>query len=1104
MAPSPKRLRSNENDSPMLQSVADTCISQAEPADIKVTINVQHPSPKKEVNGCHKASDYPAVETAAQELLHGKAPTTAAVVEKKLEDAACTVGVTSSVGSATARHVHCASEDPLTTDGPVQVLSPHHNAWDTSEVQESEPSDVDQRQVKSSPEVSYPSQRDLTNKEADPAQIDITSPQHCKQTKIEQKARDVDSNTVSTCEDSRVREPEPEDLSPATVFSDEPDELVRVPPQLFWRNKDNLCWLDALLVALVNCKRLRKSRPNQEPQQSPVWQLIKGYNEACAAVQAHQQTGRDGVVRVPNQVLQKANSDLQSLRMSVFQLLQPKLHCKLGQRETPVFAMPLLLMSDSWAEPLFQLTFHWEFKCSKCKTSTNLGVMKPLPTFTNIVSDWHPLHAAHLAPCNVCSQKNQKRTMVLERVPPVFALHFVGGLPDSDVRTYSFTFQGKRYSVTTVIQYDQHLKHFVTWIHKPDGSWLEFDDLKHPACTAHTKLPVPAKDIHIVFWEMEVDEEPHACSPSTTVTESPLPKNEINRSLTEKDFMADELLAQSPDQSLLISQNDTDIVCALTVTGENSMNTTVTAGVDTSIGSTTLLDTFEGLTHNDIVTLTLWEVKDSEPGPLNDKEQTPDVSLPSRNGSPESILTPDSSSTLISSEMPQGPAADDSTPHTSDRETVDDSSSDPSYVPGSRKRPRGRGRGRAKANSKNKSRQKGEKAVLANVAQAISPSALRNSETVLPTRLEATSQDDSTPPVESTQEVSPVSSTKISPQPMSKRCPELPPSMDQNARWSYLLSRHPLNQAHSNITKIIPAHTTDSTTKVKPTVPNHSTPNPVRRQRTPVEHFSKPQLCREDSEALLRKAADMYGAFSAKKSNTSTLSHTPLLPSLPTQKMAPLAPRDDKSKASQSITPFSQKPPLNASTVSDTSPSPPGVTGLPQISAKKHSSQLMKVPPGLSDTEALRYKLFKKLKAKKKKLAKLNQLLGYQQGVGGEANLKPDSTDLSSPHTVTSSTYDSSNCDDFLADFLSPATTASNLSPDSTGLLEMLTSGQDGGEHLDYGGNTIGGASQVNTVAGGSLTTNSDNFLEEFISETAAQQQTEMEREALSALDLFF
>ena len=42
-------------------------------------------------------------------------------------------------------------------------------------------------------------------------------------------------------------------------------------------------------------------------------------------------------------------------------------------------------------------------------------VTKPLPTFTNVVDDWHPEKAAHRGPCNLCHQKDQRRTMVLDR-----------------------------------------------------------------------------------------------------------------------------------------------------------------------------------------------------------------------------------------------------------------------------------------------------------------------------------------------------------------------------------------------------------------------------------------------------------------------------------------------------------------------------------------------------------------------------------------------------------------------------------------------------------------------------------------------------------------
>lgn len=59
----------------------------------------------------------------------------------------------------------------------------------------------------------------------------------------------------------------------------------------------------------------------------------------------------------------------------------------------------------------------------------------------------------------------------LLRAPRVLALHFVQGLPDSDVGKYAFTFQGMDYRITTVIQYDTRLRHFVTWVACADGEW---------------------------------------------------------------------------------------------------------------------------------------------------------------------------------------------------------------------------------------------------------------------------------------------------------------------------------------------------------------------------------------------------------------------------------------------------------------------------------------------------------------------------------------------------------------------------------------------------------------------------------------------------------
>uniref|UniRef100_A0A4W6FK48 Ubiquitin specific peptidase like 1 n=1 Tax=Lates calcarifer TaxID=8187 RepID=A0A4W6FK48_LATCA len=917
----------------------------------------------------------------------------------------------------------------------------------------------DFRQVKSHPEVLSrrcnlaSNQSVCTNEDIYSNEINTPSPQLIEQTAMtKQKSLTADITTSKDIESIKL---ETQDLSFTSLT--ESEELVSVPSQLFWRNTDNLCWLDSLLVALVNCKSLRKCKPRDESQQSSVWQLIRGYEDICACNTAACVSSRT------------SDDDLTAACLFLS-----------GQRETPVFAMPLLLAMDSWVEPLFQSTFHWEFKCSECKTAHYYKIMKTLPTFTNIVPDWRPLHAVHSSPCNVCHKKNQRRTMMLESVPPVFVLHFVEGLPDNDVRIYTFNFKGKRYSVTMVIQYNHQLKHFVTWICNSDGSWQEYDDLKHPDCKTHQKLPVPAQEMHIIFWEVEEDKEPCVCSPSSTFSDYLTSKNTMNPSLCDKDSAPDELLACSPDQSLLVPHNDTDIVCALSVSKDsNIMDTTDTAGLDASIGSTTLLDTFEGLNHNDIITLTLVELNnDSEMQPLNGSEQTQDLSAPSKNEILD--VSPDSSSAVMVGEMCHGPDVEPPTAASSS-ESADGSSSDPTFVPGAR-----RGQGRRLGKGKAVTRQKGKKAASSKAAPLISPPVSSEPSKVIRDKLTgAAAAQENTPPVETTQQTSPVISTDTPPLSTSQKSPTLPPTLDQNARWSFLLSKHPLNLVHKSVAKLAPTHAPTSVTQVNPTPPTHSTPNPVRKQQIPGGLFPKPQLRTEESEGLPLKAAEMYGAFSAKSSNA--------LNPLPSA-----TPLNGKSKLAPSITSHHQKSLMTSTVVSGTLLPTLKAKGLPEISSsKKQSSHSSKLPPGLSSTELLRYKLMKKLKAKKKKLDKLNELLGVQGG----ASLRPDSTDLGSPNAVTSSTYDSSTCDDFLSDLLSPATTASNLSPDSTGFLEMVVNGQDGLNQLECGSNAIGAVCQTNISMNRGDT---ENFMDEFLSQAVAQRPTEMESEAFSALELFF
>ncbi|XP_056322428.1 SUMO-specific isopeptidase USPL1 [Danio aesculapii] len=675
-------------------------------------------------------------------------------------------------------------------------------------------------------------------------------------------------------------------------------ELVPVHPELFWKNEENMCWLDAMLVMLVHCRTIRET-PCQGIKlsdklatvpcnDSVVWKLCWTYDKTCAYLKAKIKQSEDNVLRVPAGVLDEAERRLSALRLSVFKLLQPTLKCEIGQQETPVFALPLLLRSDKWAQDIFQHTIRWEFKCTCCDFTVAESVEKTLTTLTCIVKDWHPLKANHRTQCNKCEHKNQRRKLVLEKLSSVFALHFVEGLPRKDLTKYEFTFQGLHYSVSTIIQYNKHLQHFVTWVRQSNGLWLELDDLKHPYSPTHKRLPFPSSEFHILFWETDSFKKEHSevCLPT-----------------------APPVVLNAPDENpLKLSDSvadDTCVISALTVE-----DTTASSIADTSIGSTTLLDTFEGLTHKDIVTLTLVnsESTENEPRPMR-----------------------------------------------------------PGFVPAPRHCP----------------------FVASNLLSGIPKTVSRLS----------------TPPIP--QKSSLVNKPEVAaPAAVSKT--HLPPTS--------LFQHNPSFQS----------------TPIRPPPLPPPAPKP------------KPSLKYDKNEDLLVKPADMFGGFKTKK----------LASSQPKQV------------------------------------SPPG--GL-NPSVKKTAEQ-----QPISTTDALRLKLMKKLKAKKKKLAKLNQLLGN----GGESVAKPDSTALSSPYSVTSSTttYDSFD-DQFLADLLSPATTVSNLSPDSTGLLEMLNNGQNGETGI------VGGQQNpaVATLApGATLTCSSSTIspLDEYMQ--SGMCHTALENADFNSLDLFF
>lgn len=533
--------------------------------------------------------------------------------------------------------------------------------------------------------------------------------------------------------------------------------------------------------------------------------------------------------------------------------------------------------------------------------------------------------------------------------------------------------------------------------------------MNHTDLKTHQKLQIPAHEMHVVFWEVEEDADPPAGSPLNTLAEQPAPEEETTPSLHI--LRADESTDRPQDQSVLPLHDDADVV------DEDVMDATVTA--DTSTGSTTLLDAFEGLDHNDIFTLTLVEVDPVDSGTqlLNEDQRIRDAGAPPRTERPEPSLD----SSLPAAADVEPPAA---------LSSVDSSSTDAPSAPAAR-----RGRRRGTSQKLTMSKQRGRGAAVSEGAPQTSPPAPSELPIAVSQETVGSAAPDNTLSGEVAQLAPPKASSDTSPLSTSQKSPPI----DYNARWSFLLSKHPLTQLPKSKSNPAPTQRTSSGVEVKSFQPIDSTPSPTKRQMLP-SGLPKPQLTTAEITSLPPKAAGMYGGFSTK----SSTNHSPL-PSPPLS--------NGNAKLSQSIPANHLAPPM-------------------VVPLNKHGSYSSSVPPGLGETEALRYKLMKKLKAKKKKLAKLNQLLGHRD------RLQPDSTALNSPSTVASSTYDSSGGNDFLSDLLSPATTASHLSPDSTGFLEMLAGGQEGADNINGTVSAAGAASQTHYSTNEPET---ENFLEDFL-----------------------
>ncbi|XP_053871339.1 SUMO-specific isopeptidase USPL1 isoform X2 [Malaclemys terrapin pileata] len=367
---------------------------------------------------------------------------------------------------------------------------------------------------------------------------------------------------------------------------------------LQWRNIYALCWLDCILSALVHLKTLRIAVTEACTEESVIQRLFTKYNQATALLNACQ-------TNKLKDVLPKAESHLNEIRNTIFAQLQPLLKCELGKKESPVFAFPLLLRKDPQVETLFLHSFSWVFECLHCGYSHQDRCRKTLTTFTNIIPDWHPLNAIHIAPCNNCNDKSQRRKMILEKVPSILMIHFVEGLPHNKLKNYSFQFEGDFYQITTVIQYQQDPKHFKTWVLNPDETWLECDDIKGPYCERRERFEVPVSEIHIVIWERKASQVPDKiCSKVQSVKSENLPLNDV----------------QSSSSLVLHCDSDNAVDKITTVCYEKEI-VGIPAKEQQKVArenENSLLSGLENLADDDIITLTLVEIQvDSEGKPLD-------------------------------------------------------------------------------------------------------------------------------------------------------------------------------------------------------------------------------------------------------------------------------------------------------------------------------------------------------------------------------------------------------------------------------------------------------------------------------------------------------
>ncbi|XP_006818366.1 SUMO-specific isopeptidase USPL1-like [Saccoglossus kowalevskii] len=270
---------------------------------------------------------------------------------------------------------------------------------------------------------------------------------------------------------------------------------INMQAALQWQNRDALCWLDVLLCLLAHNRTLQKSLKQLKVSgKSLVKELCDTYNKAIGLMPQGDTKGAE---------FGKVNKLLADVQHKVWSSLKPKMRCRSGQAESPVFALPLLLKQNTAVQDLFLLKYHWDFVCQKCNYKQVNHHEKMLPTFPNVCDDFNLYQPGFLRPCYRCNTTGQKSTMKYDRLPPCIVMHFVEGLPSADCSQYTFTHDEWEYVITSVVEYRDN--HFIAWCRDIESDcWLKCDDLDSPLCQWSKELPnIKPNEIHMVLWERQ-------------------------------------------------------------------------------------------------------------------------------------------------------------------------------------------------------------------------------------------------------------------------------------------------------------------------------------------------------------------------------------------------------------------------------------------------------------------------------------------------------------------------------------------------------------------------------------------------------------------------